>query len=191
MDRNEAEAYFKSRTQMTDSTAQRYTQFDKDLIASVKDLFLDGTITHAQALSLCPLEAEEQALYVRAVSKARRVAGGDKALERTFITRVTDRAAKAARMTSGRGEELSRLEDVIVPPAANPTGDVAVRTQKATLIRKYDKVTLDLAKITASKRRLNSLRKMDAADLDGSIIESLDKLAKEAAELADLLRNGQ
>ena len=45
--------------------------------------------------------------------------------------------------------------------------------------------------LSASKRRLNSLRKMDAADGDGSIVESLDKLAKEAAELADLLRNGQ
>ena len=32
---------------------------------------------------------------------------------------------------------------------------------------------------------------MDAADGDGSIVESLDKLAKEAAELAGLLRNGQ
>ena len=191
VDRKAAETYFKSRTQMTDSTAQRYTQFDKDLITSVKDLFLDGTITHAQALSLCPLEVEEQALYVRAVNRAKQAADGDKALERTFITRVTDRAAKAARMTSGRDAELSRLEEVIVPPAANPTGDVAVRTQKATLIRKYDKVALDLAKITASKRRLNSLRKMDASDLDGSIIESLDKLAKEAAELAALLRNGQ
>ena len=190
VDRKAAETYFKSRTQMTDSTAQRYTQFDKDLIASVKDLFLSGTITHAQALSLCPLEAEEQVLYVKAVSKAKQAANGDKALERTFITRITDRAAKAARMTSGRDEELARLEDGIVLPAANPTGDVAVRTQKATMIRKYDKVALDLAKITASKRRLNSLRKMDTSDLDGSIIESLDRLAKEAAELADLLRNG-
>ena len=86
--------------------------------------------------------------------------------------------------------ELARLEETIVPPVrTDPTGDVAVRTQKATLIRKYEKVTFDLAKITASKRRLNSLRKMDAADMDGSIVESLDKLAKEAAELADLLRN--
>ena len=49
-------------------------------------------------------------------------------------------------------------------------------------------MALDLAKITASKRRLNSLRKMDASDLDGSIIESLDKLAKEALSGADELK---
>ena len=190
MDRKAAEGYFKSRTQMTDSTVQRYTQFDKDLIAGVKELFLNGTISHAQALSLCPLEADEQALYVKAINKAIQMSEGDKALERTFIARVTDRAAQAARMTNGRGAELARLEETIVPPVrTDPTGDVAVRTQKATLIRKYEKVTFDLAKITASKRRLNSLRKMDAADMDGSIVESLDKLAKEAAELADLLRN--
>lgn len=190
VDRKAAEGYFKSRTQMTDSTVQRYTQFDKDLIAGVKELFLNGTISHAQALSLCPLEADEQALYVKAINKAIQMSEGDKALERTFIARVTDRAAQAARMTNGRGAELARLEETIVPPVrTDSTGDVAVRTQKATLIRKYEKVTFDLAKITASKRRLNSLRKMDAADMDGSIVESLDKLAKEAAELADLLRN--
>ena len=92
----------------------------------------------------------------------------------------------------GISPELARLEEAIIPPVpAKPAGDVAVRTQKATLIRKYEKVTFDLSKITSSKRRLNSLRKMDAADGDGSIVESLDKLAKEAAELADLLRNGQ
>ena len=177
---------------MTDSTVQRYTQFDKDLIAGVKELFLNGTISHAQALSLCPLEADEQVLYVKAINKAIQMSEGDKPLERTFITRVTDRAAQAARMTNGRGAELARLEETIVPPVrTDPTGDVAVRTQKATLIRKYEKVTFDLSKITSSKRRLNSLRKMDAADRDGSIVESLDKLAKEAAELADLLRNGQ
>ena len=68
---------------------------------------------------------------------------------------------------------------------------MAVRTQKATLIRKYDKVTFDLSKITASKRRLNSLRKMDAADGDGSIVESRAQPAKQPADLADLLRNGQ
>ena len=70
MDRKAAEGYFKSRTQMTDSTVQSYTQFDKDLIAGVKELFLNGTISHAQALSLCPLEADEQALYVKAINKA-------------------------------------------------------------------------------------------------------------------------
>ena len=191
VDRKAAEAYFKSRTQMTDSTAQRYTQFDKDLIASVKDLFLDGCITHAQALSLCPLTAEEQALYSKAVTRALETANGDKALEKTFLTRITDRAAKAARMTAGREEELAHLEDAIVPPSAAPTGDVAVRTQKAALIRKYDKAAFDLSKIAASKRRINSLRKLEAADPDGSIAESLEKLAKEAAELADLLRSGR
>ena len=192
VDRAAAEAYFKSRTQMTDSTAQRYTQFDKELIDDVKAFFQNGTISHGQALSLCPLTDAEQALYVQAVNRAIQLAGGDKVLARTYITRVTDRAAQAARMTSGRDEELSRLMETIVTPIhAAPTGDVAVRTQKATLIRKYDKVAFDLSKITASKRRLNSLRKMDAADGDGSIVECLDKLAREAAELADLLRSGQ
>ena len=192
VDRRAAEAYFKSRTQMTDSTVQRYTQFDKSLIDDVKEFFQNGTISHAQALSLCPLEPSEQVLYVNAVNKAIQMSDGDKALEHTYVTRITDRAAQAARMTSGREAELARLEDAIIPPVhAKPAGDVAVRTQKATLIRKYDKVTFDLSKITSSKRRLNSLRKMDAADGDGSIVESLDKLAKEAAELADLLRNGQ
>lgn len=94
-------------------------------------------------------------------------------------------------MTAGREEELAHLEDAIVPPSANPTGDVAVRTQKAALIRKYDKAAFDLSKIAASKRRINSLRKLEAADPDGSIAESLEKLAKEAAELADLLRSGR
>ena len=192
VDRRAAEAYFKSRTQMTDSTVQRYTQFDKSLIDDVKEFFQNGTISHAQALSLCPLEPSEQVLYVNAINKAIQMSNGDKALEHTYVTRITDRAAQAARMTNGREEELARLEDAIIPPVhAKPAGDVAVRTQKATLIRKYDKVTFDLSKITSSKRRLNSLRKMDAADGDGSIVESLDKLAKEAAELADLLRNGQ
>lgn len=192
VDRRAAEAYFKSRTQMTDSTVQRYTQFDKSLIDDVKEFFQNGTISHAQALSLCPLEPSEQVLYVNAINKAIQMSNGDKALEHTYVTRITDRAAQAARMTNGREAELARLEEAIIPPVhAKPAGDVAVRTQKATLIRKYDKVTFDLSKITSSKRRLNSLRKMDAADGDGSIVESLDKLAKEAAELADLLRNGQ
>ena len=192
VDRRAAEAYFKSRTQMTDSTVQRYTQFDKSLIDDVKEFFQNGTISHAQALSLCPLEPSEQVLYVNAINKAIQMSNGDKALEHTYVTRITDRAAQAARMTNGREAELARLEEAIIPPVpAKPAGDVAVRTQKATLIRKYEKVTFDLSKITSSKRRLNSLRKMDAADGDGSIVESLDKLAKEAAELADLLRNGQ
>ena len=192
VDRRAAEAYFKSRTQMTDSTVQRYTQFDKSLIDDVKEFFQNGTISHAQALSLCPLEPSEQILYVNAINKAIQMSNGDKALEHTYVTRITDRAAQAARMTNGREAELARLEEAIIPPVhAKPAGDVAVRTQKATLIRKYEKVTFDLSKITSSKRRLNSLRKMDAADGDGSIVESLDKLAKEAAELADLLRNGQ
>ena len=192
VDRRAAEAYFKARTQMTDSTAQRYTQFDKDLVNDVKELFLNGTISHAQALSLCPLEEGEQALYVSAVNRAMQLSDGDKALERTYITRITDRAAQAARMTNGREAELARLEEILAAPVrSRPTGDVAVRTQKATLIRKYDKVTFDLSRITASKRRLNSLRRMDAADLDGSIAESLEKLSREAAELAELLRNGQ
>lgn len=192
VDRRAAEAYFKSRTQMTDSTVQRYTQFDKSLIDDVKEFFQNGTISHAQALSLCPLEPNEQVLYVNAINKAIQMSNGDKALEHTYVTRITDRAAQAARMTNGREDELARLEEAIIPPVhAKPAGDVAVRTQKATLIRKYEKVTFDLSKITSSKRRLNSLRKMDAADGDGSIVESLDKLAKEAAELADLLRNGQ
>ena len=192
VDRRAAEAYFKSRTQMTDSTVQRYTQFDKSLIDDVKEFFQNGTISHAQALSLCPLEPSEQVLYVNAINKAIQMSNGDKALEHTYVTRITDRAAQAARMTNGREAELARLEEAIIPPVhAKPAGDVAVRTQKATLIRKYDKVTFDLSKITSSKRRLNSLRKMDAADGDGSIVESLDKLAKEAAELANLLRNGQ
>ncbi|MFR0770278.1 MAG: hypothetical protein ACLSHO_12325 [Dysosmobacter sp.] len=39
VDRRAAEAYFKSRTQMTDSTVQRYTQFDKSLIDDVKEFF--------------------------------------------------------------------------------------------------------------------------------------------------------
>ena len=68
VDRRAAEAYFKSRTQMTDSTVQRYTQFDKSLIDDVKEFFQNGTISHAQALSLCPLEPSEQVLYVNAVS---------------------------------------------------------------------------------------------------------------------------
>lgn len=174
---------------MTDSTVQRYTQFDKSLIDDVKEFFQNGTISHAQALSLCPLEPSEQVLYVNAINKAIQMSNGDKALEHTYVTRITDRAAQAARMTNGREDELARLEEAIIPPVhAKPAGDVAVRTQKATLIRKYEKVTFDLSKITSSKRRLNSLRKMDAADGDGSIVESLDKLAKEAAELADLLR---
>ena len=46
-----------------------------------------------------------------------------------------------------------------------------------------------VVKVIASKSWNGQLRKMDAADMDGSIVESLDKLAKEAAELADLLRN--
>ena len=192
VDRRAAEAYFKSRTQMTDSTVQRYTQFDKSLIDDVKEFFQNGTISHAQALSLCPLEPSEQVLYVNAINKAIQMSNGDKALEHTYVTRITDRAAQAARMTNGREAELARLEEAIIPPVhTKPAGDVAVRTQKATLIRKYDKVTFDLSKLTASRRRLNSLRKMDAADGDGSIVESLDNLAKEAAELAALLRNGQ
>ena len=102
---------------------------------------------------------------------------------------------KHTNLTAHAGEDRNPVfapDGLIIPPVpAKPAGDVAVRTQKATLIRKYEKVTFDLSKITSSKRRLNSLRKMDAADGDGSIVESLDKLAKEAAELADLLRNGQ
>ena len=70
VDRRAAEAYFKSRTQMTDSTVQRYTQFDKSLIDDVKEFFQNGTISHAQALSLCPLEPSEQVLYVNAINKA-------------------------------------------------------------------------------------------------------------------------
>ena len=102
VDRRAAEAYFKSRTQMTDSTVQRYTQFDKSLIDDVKEFFQNGTISHAQALSLCPLEPSEQVLYVNAINKAIQMSNGDKALEHTYVTRITDRAAQAARMTNGR-----------------------------------------------------------------------------------------
>ena len=155
VDRRAAEAYFKSRTQMTDSTVQRYTQFDKSLIDDVKEFFQNGTISHAQALSLCPLEPSEQVLYVNAINKAIQMSNGDKALEHTYVTRITDRAAQAARMTNGREDELARLEEAIISPVhAKPAGDVAVRTQKATLIRKYEKVTFDLSKITSSKRPL-------------------------------------
>ena len=101
VDRRAAEAYFKSRTQMTDSTVQRYTQFDKSLIDDVKEFFQNGTISHAQALSLCPLEPSEQVLYVNAINKAIQMSNGDKALEHTYVTRITDRAAQAARMTNG------------------------------------------------------------------------------------------
>ena len=100
VDRRAAEAYFKSRTQMTDSTVQRYTQFDKSLIDDVKEFFQNGTISHAQALSLCPLEPNEQILYVNAINKAIQMSNGDKALEYTYVTRITDRAAQAARMYS-------------------------------------------------------------------------------------------
>lgn len=80
------------------------------------------------------------------------MSNGDKALEHTYVTRITDRAAQAARMTNGREAELARLEEAIIPPVhAKPAGDVAVRTQKATLIRKYEKVTFDLSKITSQQ----------------------------------------
>ena len=47
-------AYLSPCTQMTDSTVQRYTQFDKSLIDDVKEFFQNGTISHAQALSFLP-----------------------------------------------------------------------------------------------------------------------------------------
>ena len=120
VDRRAAEAYFKSRTQMTDSTVQRYTQFDKSLIDDVKEFFQNGTISHAQALSLCPLEPSEQVLYVNAINKAIQMSNGDKALEHTYVTRITDRAAQAARMTNGREDELARLEEQIAAAAETP-----------------------------------------------------------------------
>ena len=139
----------------------------------MKEFFQNGTISHAQALSLCPLEPSEQVLYVNAINKAIQMSNGDKALEHTYVTRITDRAAQAARMTNGREDELARLEEAIIPPVhAKPAGDVAVRTQKATLIRKYEKVTFDLSKITSSTWSISSgslstsersARKMDSS----------------------------
>ena len=40
------------------------------------------------------------------------MSNGDKALEHTYVTRITDRAAQAARMTNGREAELARLEEL-------------------------------------------------------------------------------
>ena len=189
VDRSAAEAYFKSKTQMSSSSAQRFTQFGNDLIPDVQEFFMNGTISHTQALSLCPLDESEQDTYVKAVNKAIQLSNGDKAVAKAYVTRVTDRAAQAARMTAGRSEELAKLEETLEPvTTSQPTGDVTVRSQKATLIRKYDKLAMDLTRIHTSKRRVNSLRKMDSSDEDGSIIESLENLAKEASALAELLR---
>ena len=95
---------------MTDSTVQRYTQFDKSLIDDVKEFFQNGTISHAQALSLCPLEPSEQVLYVNASIRPFRCPTGTRLWNIPMSPGSRTGLLRPPRMTNGREDELARLE---------------------------------------------------------------------------------
>jgi len=192
LSQTEAEAILKSKSNMGKSTLARVLRIEHELSDELENHLHNGILNRSQAVELCRLDEEEQRIVSDAIDEAFKLSNGDEALKRTYTTRVIDRAITASQMSNGKAEALAEIAQNIIPPApVKPAADVATRSQKATILRKYDKMTKDLKQVNGSKRRITSMRKMEASDDVGSIIESLEELAKEASALAATLRGGK
>lgn len=187
----EAEKILRDKSPMPKATLLRYLKIEHDLSPDLGQYMEQGIVSQTQAIALCGLEDKDQGTVTKGIETAIELADSDPVRIKAYTGRVLDRAVQAAKDPKQRKSLLAKLTENLAPQAPAAKDAAAVRTQKSDVIRKYDKFTNDLRKITGSKRRMNNMKKIEIADDDGSIAESLNALITEATKIRDMLSSGK
>lgn len=193
LNQSEAESILRKKTTMARATVFRYLKINHDLTEPLGRLLEAGKMSFMQGVALAGLTAEEQQEVSIACEAAVSLSEGDEALADKYLSKVLERAVRAAEEADKgiREEKLAALTEGLVevrPEKPVQTADEALRTQKAKYIGKYDKFAAELRKLSGSKRKMRTLCQLENADEDSSIIESLENLDREVRVLLAQLR---
>lgn len=186
----EAQAILMKKTTLGERTVYRYLQIERDLIPALGQRLEKGEFARNTAVALCGLEEDGQQQVADALAWAEAEAGADNLLRYRAAAEVLKRAVAAAELSGeAQAAALAGLRENLMAfaPKTPVTADEATRAKKAQYIAKYEKMTGELHKLAASKAKVRTLKRLEEADAEGSIVATLEALRAEVEALLEAM----